>query len=176
MKMKEKTKTLGFYTLTLSFISIFFLSCTDNKNLPQKNLQNFSTNSCYIYTDIKYKDSTYIVVIGNNSFFEIIKKQNHWTKFEYRLRMTFNIKHNKAIEVNNKSFSNLKSSIIDNKYIRLYDKSVIVNDTNLIMKKKFVNPRLPYDKTKALIYVLLKNKINNCYLDCESGAIILENP
>lgn len=174
--MKKKTSKLIFFIITVALFCIFFISCIDNKKLPQKNLQSFSTSSCYIYINIKYKDSIYIAVIENNSFYEIIKNQNHWGELEYVFRMTYMINHNKAIDVNEKSFKYLKNNILVGNYKTLFDKVDIIKDTNLIQENRLINPKLDNNKKMAIIYTLLKKNVMNCCSDCESGVVLLKMP
>lgn len=171
MKHLKQTSIVLIY-ITL----IHFTSCIERTKLPQKNLKDFKTGSSFIFLNIENKTNSHIVVIENDLFYDIIQKEYNWGELEYAIRLNKLISNKKALPINDEVYSKLKENILDVSLISSFNKLDIVNDTNIIKKRKILNPKIEKRKQLAIIFILLDKNIKNCKVDDESGLILLSAP
>lgn len=166
-------KLVYFLFFITAIIIVFLCYCFCNKNIPQKNFRNFSTNRYFVYTDVEYKNTRRKIVVENNTLFSILNEQKRLNEFGYIIKMNFNICNNRALMLTDNSYQRLKGCVVSDSEIA---DCIRLESINSIINQQYLDPKLDSKRRNAIIYILLNKKIKNCYTDCESGLIILNEP
>ncbi len=167
-------KRILYVLIIIAIIIIGFVSyCFFNNSIPQKNFRNFSSNSYFVYTDIQYKNVKTKIIIDNNSLYNFLREEKRINKFTYILKMNFNACLNSALKVNENDYNKLVDYIVNEKDIMYKNQ---LDSINNIANEEYLDPNIDSKKKNMLIYILLNKNIKNCYIDCESGYILLIDP
>lgn len=157
---------VGFY--------VFILKTT---NLPYKNYSDFSTGSAYVYSKVSFGDSTLLTVMPNSDFYGNLKHyvyNDKYNSISYLFKISTSNLFDIPICVDKEFYNECKYTSVDIRLVEFYNK-IDIPKSSLINGNR-LQDSLTKKEESALIYVLLKNKLMNCYNDCESGIVILSEP
>ncbi|WP_066839439.1 hypothetical protein [Rufibacter ruber] len=156
----------------LGLVCLFlFLEVTDK--LPYKNYRDFSTSSGYVYCEVRYKDSTFLVVGPNSWVYSGLNQfvfDRQLNPFSYELKMFMSTILHRPIEVNQEYYAAYEKSFTDKSAAdKLIEKQIIkeIAGKNVLP----LDISVPQDQ---LVYFLVKNNIINCLNECETGRVALE--
>lgn len=159
------------------FLSIFYLTNCSNQSskLPYSNLDDFSTASGFIYVDLKYLSETYTIVIDNSGFYGSL---NHYmfhgklSKRKYKKIVAEAILENTQINVSKELDTEMKYFAVNKELIKKYQATDIFKKGYIRPDGMFVDS-VNRENQRAIIYILLKKGIRNCYKECESGRPVV---
>ena len=177
--MRKIIKIFLTFILPTVFVIIvgFYLFILRTKNLPYKNYSDFSTGSGYVYSKVSYGDSTLLTVMPNSDFYGSMKHyvyNDKYNSFRYIFKISISNLFDFPIYVDKEFYNECKYTAVDNNLVEFYNKIDIAKSS--LIKGNRLQDSLSDKEQSALIYVLLKNKIMNCYHDCESGIVIVSEP
>ncbi len=140
----------------------------NSKEVPICNLNIRSSTDPYVYLNISCKSKLYSIVSPNEELYYILRKEKWFPIFPiYVYRIGKIIENNDYLEVSASLFNDLEYFKVDSNFVNLLKIQELLKDTSLIEKNK-IRYSIPWEKEKAIIYILLKRGIN-CVKDCESG-------
>jgi len=148
------------------WIKYSFLKKT--KEIPFCNLTEFSTAPYYVYCNITFKKTKYVIICTNTKLRDqfLVGKMKVFSPF-YSLWLKEVIRHNWTIKVNSQKFSELKRGIVKKEFLEKHER----NDTRKkVVLKGDLPDNLSINDFNAIVYLLLKNGIN-CRTYCESGGV-----
>jgi len=167
-------KTLKYYLIIL--LGLLILGCKHeikNKFLS-KNIQDFSSGSCYIFIDINYKNDIYTIVLPNKTLFDNMNcylYDNKLSETDYINKVSKVITEKGQIEFNDSIYYILKGRILQKDLALKYDKIDIIK-SGYILQYGNLADSIDRDNETAIIYTLLKKELKNCFQDCESGKTV----
>jgi hypothetical protein len=159
---------IGIVFLLFLFLIFAAYKILSNQKLPYRNILD---SYGYIYTDVKYKNDSYTVIIEGYSFYCCLKhymNKNNLFKFQYPFIIYNSIRYNNPISINdtlNKELSYLKV----NKALSQKFENLNFLKGGYIKPNGFFEDSIDHNTQKAIMYILLRKGIMDCHTDCESG-------
>jgi hypothetical protein len=155
----------------------FYLFVFNTNRLPFKNYSDFSSASGYVYSKVSYKDSILLTVMPNSWFYGSLSHYVHkdkYNSFRYLAKISLSNLLDIPISVDREFYDICKYSAVDNGLVKKIEKIDIIKSG--LIKGDRLKDSLKRNEISALIYVLLKNKMKNCSIECESGVVVISEP
>ena len=159
---------IGIVLLLLLSLIIATYKISSNQKLPYRNILD---SYGYIYTDVKYKNDSYTIIIEGNSFYSCLKhymNKNRLFKFQYPFIIDNSIRYNNPISINDTLNRELLYLKVNKVLSQKFENLNFLNG-GYIKPNGFFEDSIDNNTQKAIMYILLRKGIMNCLRDCESG-------